>query len=303
MAKATGVAQVCRLLPILGRCPSSHRLPLHSTILKGVPTNAQLTITLLRIGEANRAPLPPPPRIDLPPPDVPAEVSDENLRATAGDGPLNATPQELDEAMAHDPVAPPRQTSGKDTDHAKGQKHGRTASKLLALFKGTAKGTVETAIGVDRLKAKAGSGAAKRRLGVVPPAGERPVSGPVAFKARFEGRRGHVYLATSRATGLPCVAFCADGNTEATGSAAGLEVEDLRPAWSVPVGAIRELKKHGGYGWKAKLVVGWALDRQVNDGLEIVDRGGTAWLVTAVPLRDEMFNRLCAMGGQKWEAR
>ncbi|KAK7991321.1 hypothetical protein PG988_000115 [Apiospora saccharicola] len=38
-------------------------LELRNTVLKGVPTNAQLTLTLLRIGEANKAPLPPPPRV------------------------------------------------------------------------------------------------------------------------------------------------------------------------------------------------------------------------------------------------
>lgn len=36
-------------------------LELRNSILKGVPTNAQLTITLLRIGEVNKSPLPPPP--------------------------------------------------------------------------------------------------------------------------------------------------------------------------------------------------------------------------------------------------
>lgn len=57
-----------------------------------------------------------------------------------------------------------------------------------------------------------------------------------------------------------------------------------------------------GLGWKAKLVVGWALDREVADGLEIVDKLGNHYVVTAMVLRDELFNRLIAMGGQKWEA-
>lgn len=43
-------------------------LELRNSILKGIPTNAQLTITLLRIGEANKAPLPPPPYSGPPPP-------------------------------------------------------------------------------------------------------------------------------------------------------------------------------------------------------------------------------------------
>lgn len=42
-------------------------LEVRNTLLKGVPTNAQLTITLLRIGEANKAPIPPPPYSGPPP--------------------------------------------------------------------------------------------------------------------------------------------------------------------------------------------------------------------------------------------
>ena len=62
------------------------------------------------------------------------------------------------------------------------------------------------------------------------------------------------------------------------------------------------LKKVGGLGWKSKLVVGWALDREIADGLEIVDKSDNHYIVTAMVLRDELFNRLISMGGQKWEA-
>lgn len=65
---------------------------------------------------------------------------------------------------------------------------------------------------------------------------------------------------------------------------------------------IKELQKRGGFGWKAKLVIGWALEREVQDGMIIVDRTGNKWDITAMPLRDELFNRLCAMGSQKWES-
>lgn len=198
--------------------------------------------------------------------------------------------------MAHDPHVA-HQTGGKDIDQAKDSKHGKKGSKLMSFFKNTTKGTVEAAIGIDNLKAKAGSDHAKNRLGVVRKRGEHPISGPVDFKARYHGRKGHVYL-TTKAT-IPCVAFSTDSKIESLGSA---DREGLHPVWSVPIGDVRELKKIGGYGWKAKLVVGWALDRQVSDGLEIVDKKGNTWTVTAMPLRDELFNRLCAMGGQKWEA-
>lgn len=72
--------------------------------------------------------------------------------------------------------------------------------------------------------------------------------------------------------------------------------------WSIAIADIAELKKVGGLGWKAKLVVGWALEREVADGMEILDRQGNQYAITAMLLRDELFNRLVAMGGQKWEA-
>lgn len=52
---------------------------LRNTILRGVPTNAQLAITLLRIGERNKAPLPPPPTSDIPPATEPHETAGEGL--------------------------------------------------------------------------------------------------------------------------------------------------------------------------------------------------------------------------------
>lgn len=152
-------------------------------------------------------------------------------------------------------------------------------------------------MGADRLKAKAGSHHAKNRVGVLSKPDVSSLSGPVDFKARYNGKKGYVYI-SSKAT-IPCVSFTTDHSVETIGSA---ERDDLHPVWSIAVADIRELKKVGGFGWKAKLVVGWALDREVADGLEIVDRGGSRWRLTAMPLRDELFNRLVAMGGQKWEA-
>lgn len=277
-------------------------LELRNTVLKGVPTNAQLTITLLRIGEANKAPLPPPPHVSTPPPEEPAEISEKDLRATGADYPLNATEEELDEAMAHDPTTA-HETGGSDIDASKDSKHGKKSSKILGFFKGTVKGGVETAIGTDKLKAKTGSTHAKNRLGAVPPKNVDLTSGPIEFKARYQGKKGHVYI-TTKAT-IPCVAFSTDNTIEKIGSQ---EREDLHPIWSIPVGEIKEIRKVGGYGWKAKLVVGWAMGREVADGLEIVTReskvkgeGEKKFKIMAMPLRDELFNRLVAMGGQKWE--
>ncbi len=58
----------------------------------------------------------------------------------------------------------------------------------------------------------------------------------------------------------------------------------------------------GGLGWKTKLVVGWATSRDIADGLLIVDKQGNQKQLTAIVLREELFNRLVALGAQMWEA-
>lgn len=273
-------------------------LELRNTVLKGVPTNAQLTITLLRIGEANKAPLPPPPSAAHPPPEEPVDITDENLRAAGADYPLNASDDELKAAMEHDPNVP-HETAGGDVNASKNKGHGKKGSRVLNFLKGGVKHTIEGALGADRLKASAGSEHAKNRLGVIPKHPQQELTGPVDFMCRYHGKKGHAYIST-RAT-IPCVSFSLDKGIGKEGSHDKGD-EELHPVWSVAVADIKELKKIGGLGWKAKLVVGWALDKEIADGVEIVDKQGNSWDLTAMVLRDELFNRLVAMGGQKWEA-
>lgn len=170
----------------------------------------------------------------------------------------------------------------------------RHGSRILGFLKGTTKTSVEAKFGVDKLRANLGSKPAQEHLGVLPTPEEQKPSGPVDFKARYQGKKGYVYITTTATS--PCVSF-ASQSTEGTGLSS-----DVEPIWSVAITDIKELKKVGGLGWKAKLVVGWATDREVADGLEIVDRMGQTWRVTALPLRDELFNRLIALNGQKWES-
>ncbi|KAK8054326.1 hypothetical protein PG996_013627 [Apiospora saccharicola] len=271
-------------------------LELRNTVLKGVPTNAQLTLTLLRIGEANKAPLPPPPRVGEAPPDRAVGVTDSELRATGADYPLNATEAELDEAMSHDPTTA-HETAGDDIDAAKDPKHGKKGRKMINMIKATTKSAVKTAMGADKVRAKAGSSHAQHRLGAAPKPTPDLLSGPVDFQARYKGHKGHVYIST-KAT-IPAVAFSTETTIEKIGSA---DREDLHPRWSIPVADLRELKKIGGYGWKYRMLVGWSLGREIADGIELTDRLGQTYKLTALPLRDELFNRLIAMGGQKWEA-
>jgi len=176
-----------------------------------------------------------------------------------------------------------------------GSKH-HHGSGVLKFLKRTTKTGVETSLGIDSLRAKAGSETAKQHLGVLPKPGEVLPSGPVDFKARYYGKKGWVYISTSATT--PCIAF----STHASNGNGDQAPDDLKPAWSIPIEDIRELKKIGGLGWKAKIVVGWATDKTIADGLEIVDVHGSVYKLTAIGLRDELFNRLVALGGQKWES-
>ncbi|KAI9815205.1 MAG: hypothetical protein M1832_005540 [Thelocarpon impressellum] len=255
-----------------------------NNVLKGVPTNAQLTLTLLRIGEANKAPLPPPPQTAQPPfskppkldgDDVPIDVTHEEVQDAIH--PDAETAQEIEETKAKEPA-----------------KKGKAGARILGFFKRTTKVGVEATLGTDRLKAAAGSGHAKNRLGVLPDPKVNNLTGPVEFKARYGGKKGYAYIRTSDSP--PSLHYTHDVAAVEAGA------ERPEPAFSVPLATIRELRKLGGLGWKVKMVVGWAMDREVADGLEIVDDSGRKWTLTAIPLREELFNRLVAVGGQKWES-
>ncbi|MCJ1312668.1 hypothetical protein MMC25_006344 [Agyrium rufum] len=283
-------------------------LEIRNTILKGVPTNAQLTITLLRIGEANKAPLPPPPRSDEPPPDKPAELN-------TGDLALDASHEEIQDAIHMDePTASGSTTSDSaSTTSQPKKKHG---SRVLGFLKGTTKAGVESKLGLDKVRAAAGNKHAQNHLGILPKDNAAYPSGPVDFKARYKGKKGWVYISTSAT--IPCVSFSThqqDVNEDTAIVTAGARKnthtdeyderernKKLKPVLSIPIAEIRELKKFGGLGWKAKIVVGWATDRSVADGIEIVDVRGERWRFTAVPLREELFNRLVSLGGQVWES-
>lgn len=250
-------------------------------ILLGVPTNAQLTLTLLRLGEANRAPLPPPPRSGQPPPDHPDALH-------ADDIPLDASNEEVQGAIHLEPGQSAGENDDAPEEVSKKQKHGR---KLVGFMKHATRAGVNAVLGTDRLKAQAGNEHAKMRLGVLPSEAEIESSGPVDFVARHHGKKGHLYLSTAATP--PRIAYSAES------SWAKAQARPL--AFAVDVPDIVELKKFGGLGWKSKLIVGWALERELADGLDIVDNTGQRHTLTAIPLRDELFNRLVAIGAQKWE--
>lgn len=273
-------------------------LELRNSLLKGVPTNAQLTITLLRIGEANRAPLPPPPRSDVAPSDEPAVIDKHAIT----EGGLDASHSDIEDAITVD------QPSGSEAAHAQDppKKKSGVGAKVLSVFKhGTAAG-VETKLSADGVAAALGSGHAKQKLGILPSkksVKKSDIEGPIEFKGRYEGRKGAIYIdsSVSPASGSrpasPCVYF----TTHLDGEEA-VQSMPADPVWAIGIADIQEIKKVGGLGWKAKIVVGWATNREVKDGIEIITRSGRLHRVTAIKEREELFNRLVAMGNQVWES-
>ncbi|CAD6453371.1 caab79d3-ed60-4df6-a6cd-90c860cd7cb2 [Sclerotinia trifoliorum] len=247
-------------------------LEIRNTLLKGVPTNAQLTITLLRIGEANEAPIPPPPSSSLPPSDVAHATAGEDLDH------LGVS----DAEMAH-AIHPNVDANTASVDQPKPKKKGH---RILAAFKSVTKGGVETVLGTDRLKAAVGAEHAKNRLGVLKDGPDDP-AGPTRFPCRYKGKKGHAYITATTTT--PALSWTT-------------ERDDIDPVFSIPISDIMEIKKVGGLGWKTRLVVGWATSREIADGLLVVDKAGDQKLLTAIALREELFNRLISIGPQMWEA-
>ena len=233
-----------------------------------------------------------------------------------------------------DPGDETEQVQDEDSN-ADGSKKRKPGRRIIGALKRTVKAGVGGALGVDHLKAKAGSEPAKQRIGAVAapspsasmqqqynksggsmlssddsvarinlPGGE----GPCVFSARMHGRKGHVVIVNSAVS--PCVAFAytklskslldslVPGRREDPGET---EVE-LHPEFTMGIADIVELRKMGGYSWKSKLVIGWATGREVLDGLEIVDSKGNRVVLTAIKGRDELFNRLISMGKHKWES-
>jgi hypothetical protein len=253
-----------------------------------------MTITILRFGEARKTPLPPPPLNREVPVDEPHELNEDVLDAVAGDQPLGATGLELHEAAAPDQDMVHNAGGGDaEAPETDNPNHAKWRGRAVHLARSGAKAMVKTAMGVDKMRAKAGKESAKTRLGAVPSKRESSNNLPSVFEARYHGQEGYVYLISE--IDNPSVCFSTEAPSDTT------DHRELHPVWTVAINDITMLNKYHGYGSKSKLLAGWALEKEIRDGLEIVDRYGDQKVLTAMPRRDELFNRLCAIGTQRWE--
>lgn len=196
--------------------------------------------------------------------------------------------------MLHPPHESGEAGSGADASLNDGSASSTSAkgSKFIGLVKSTARAAVRGAIGADYVRATAGSEPSKLRLGAVGWQGGRENDGPTTFNARHYGKRGHAIITASATP--PCISFVRHN---------GILIIDTELIFTIAADDIAEIRKISGYGWKGKLIVGWALSTEVADGIEITDKFGKIERLTAMPRRDEAFNRLIAVSpNQHWES-
>jgi len=272
-----------------------------------------MTITILRYGEARKTPLAPPPLNREVPVDEPYELDVDILGSLPGDQPLGATDEELEDAVAPDKDkinrAGGRNDGAPETDDAH---QAKWRGRAVQLARSGAKVAVKTAMTLDKLRAKAGQESAKTRLGVVPSAkgkkskqskNQSEHQSPSVFETKYRGQKGYAHL-NSNSNGSEeelSISFTTEVPPSSSTSTSTSASSEVKPLWTMPINDITALNKYHGYGAKSKLIVGWALEKEIRDGLEIMDKDGTSRVLTAMPRRDELFNRLCAVGEQVWE--
>ncbi|KAL3710498.1 hypothetical protein TMatcc_004293 [Talaromyces marneffei ATCC 18224] len=242
-------------------------LELRNSILKGVPTNAQLTITLLRLGEVNGTPIPPPPTFLEQAPSKPTSIHE--------DIPLDASQAEIESAVRPDPMITKQTTEPNAPLREKFKRKGFVPA-VLRFFKATTAKGVETKLATNYALAGLDYRHAKNNIGILPKKGlevsPRGPEEPVLFFTSELGTQPH-------------------------------NVEDTKHVlFAIHIKDICHLKKLGGMGWKGKLVVGWAeTEKEAIDGLRIIGKDPKQnFHITTMKTRDQLFNRLVAMGEQVW---
>ncbi|EKV06602.1 hypothetical protein Pdw03_3592 [Penicillium digitatum] len=230
-------------------------LDVQKTILAGVPTNAQLTLTLLRIGEINSSPLPPAPSSDDNEPAWPirrkkpqaASSTDVSRQGFSVDlQSTNAT------ASLPETKVPKR----------------KFVFKLLKFFRRTIATAIKGHIAFDRAMAIAGSAHTKNLIRMLQNGHLTATPfGPLKFDAKFERKRGAAVIDSSKEP--PILYF----TTYQSAGLDDLRIESRKKGtvlFQIPVTEIKELKKTEGLGWKGKLIVELtAGSKEAADGLVV----------------------------------
>ncbi|THV43998.1 hypothetical protein BGAL_0773g00030 [Botrytis galanthina] len=246
-----------------------------NNILRGVPTNNQLTLTLLRIGEANHTPLPPV-RTSQPSDCNQKQIIDKDSI------PLGSTDAEVQHAIH--PSGNMEKSHPQEEEQGEGQKHKKLA-KFFRALKANTKASVETKLAVDHVRAKVGNEKAKGQLGILPKKENLIYAGPSEYKARYDGKKGWLYITGNS------ILF----SHKEQGNRSSLVVE-------IPFAEIKQLKRVAAFSAKAaEVAADWGTDKDLLGSVEINGLNDKTWKFTALPERGELFNRLVAISGHRWE--
>ncbi|KAJ5695465.1 hypothetical protein N7536_005877 [Penicillium majusculum] len=267
-------------------------LDLQKTLLAGVPTNAQLTLTLLRIGEINSSPLPPVPSSDDDEPVWPIRRK-KSQAASSTDVSRQGSSVDLDLQSTNSTTSLPETKVPKK----------RFVFKLFKFFRRTIATAIKGHIAFDRAMAIAGSAHTKNLISMLQN-GQFAATpfGPLKFDAKFERKRGAAVIDSSKEP--PILYF----TTYQSAGLDDLRIESRKKGtvlFQIPVTEIKELKKTEGLGWKGKLIVELtAGSKEAADGLVVSgDEVGQSYHLTGMRSRNQLFNRLVAIDAQFWESR
>ncbi|KAK4056525.1 hypothetical protein OIO90_002372 [Microbotryomycetes sp. JL221] len=284
------------------------KIDLRNSIFSGVPTNAQLTLHVLRVAEASFDPLPAPP-----PPPTPEHVQNE-ISKTGFDP--ESPPPELKLGPDGKPITMDKEhQQGHEQEEEQGVAGGGVGSAVVNTGKKTLFGTLRLAarkaatfradVAVDGTKQKVGN---KIDRFFYQSRAKDPET-PEAYPAKLHGTSGHLILTSGP-------------DTQPTLSFVPLRSSLSKPSFQVKVEDLVEVKKKGVF--IARAVLGWAasinlegmgldmrfksIEERQRDSLgqgkdpHSEDHEGDTWSFSHVGRRDQLFARLLSVCGQtKWE--
>ncbi len=279
------------------------------TLLKGVPTNAQLTLVLLRIGEMAASPIPAPP----PPGDYkdqyPSQWQLWRRRTKAidaakkeeedGDDAASTLTRQTTKDSESTTTATITDPTSPDGLKTKMKAKPKKWLRILKFARRAITTAIKGQIAYNRAMALSGAGTKHYAKGLISAVLERNIAliapptlsnGPFVFEAKFERKRGTAVIdSTPRSS--PSGDGCEEGEEQGEGTDTGpilyftsrasakLNMDDLRIdsqkadniGFQVPISEITELRKTEGLGWKGKLVVQFAAgtEEAANEGLVI----------------------------------
>ncbi|KAM0788664.1 hypothetical protein ACM66B_002763 [Microbotryomycetes sp. NB124-2] len=285
------------------------KIDLRNSIFSGVPTNAQLTLHVLRVAEAAFDPLPAPP-----PPPTPDHVQNE-ISKTGLDP--ESPPPELKLGPDGNPIAMDKSSTTDSGDEDKKDQGlvGGVGSAVVNTGKKTVFGTLRLAakkaatfradVSVDGAKHKVGN---KIDRFLYQSRAKDPET-PDAYPAKLHGTSGHLILTSGP-------------DTKPTLSFVPLKSSLSKPSFQVAVEDLVEIKKKGVF--IARAVLGWAAsislegmgldmrfkprDERMKESLGTgekphdEDHEGETWSFSHVGRRDQLFARLVSVcPTSKWE--